>query len=235
MSGVNAHAIIKAVTEPITDGVGPAASSVQWRCTMRCYREVLMPQHPMLYRAAQPGKQRLQLYVDLNSPSMAFMWDHQVNGGAILPGAGYLEMGAAAAGLLCKMHGAMPALSGATIVAPLPLGTTGSSIILAAEIVPLLAEVTISSNVNGAAGASTHLKAGVVNVPSYTLKQHAELFDRDIESIVSAEIVRAACREPQATAAVYEELNQAGLQYGKQFRYVYLTIECILLIRGLIT
>jgi len=217
MSGVNAHAIITTPEESsIAFSNGYSQDPVFLKRSIRCFVEVLTWSHPLLQTATTPTKQQLHFKVPLDRPSLAFFWDHRVNGGAIMPGAAYLESTAAAASTLVKNPVATAAVIDAAILAPLMLPEIGK-----AGTAHLTVDIMLSSGViavRSAAGASSetsHLKGTLVNVSR--LNSGGEL-KRVHDALASMEISRAACTEPQACTIVYEGLRAAGLQYGPRFR-----------------
>lgn len=67
----------------------------------------------------------------LTSPALSFLWDHQVSGKAMFPGAGYFEAALAAGTILVSSSiAATPVLCGVSIPAPLVLPTDGSNVVL---------------------------------------------------------------------------------------------------------
>ena len=81
-----------------------------------------LPPFAALWRAAPaPGsRQAILQSAPLASPVLAYLWDHQVSGKPLFPGAAFFELAAAAVKTILTVD-ASPALMGATIPAPLVL------------------------------------------------------------------------------------------------------------------
>lgn len=220
MSGVNAHAVVRAAPSP--DGpLSPWSTPVAppWRRGMRCFVEVLVPLHPLLGAAAR-ATQQLAFSVPLGRPPLAFLWDHRVNGAAIMPGAGYLELAAAAASTLTRLDGAAVAVVGAAITAPLvlPAAADAAAVVVAAEVGLVTGELAISSCAARSA-ALPHLRGALVHVGAGAAAAAIPAPPAAPPTPPSLEVARAACTEPRDAAAVYADMRGAGLQYGPAFRY----------------
>lgn len=175
-------------------------------------------------------KQQLEFRLRLGRPSLAFLWDHRVGGAAIMPGAAYFEAAVAAARTLAKLPEPAVALTEAAIAAPLklPPPAEASSVVLSVEVALATGAITIRSApadakpaAKGAADRSTlHLKGSLVcYAAAAAVDQQEQQSERPTGGHVpSAELARAGCTEPQATAGVYSRLLSAGLQYGPEFR-----------------
>ena len=221
MSGVNAHAIIRQAQQE-----GSAAPAVPRLCWQRVHMEAVALLHPLLGAAASLPKQGvLRLALALGTrPSLAFMWDHRVQGAAIMPGAAYCEAALAAGHVLRRGAASAVALAAAAIAAPLmlPPASEAATTLLAVEVAPSSGQISIRSIVAGTPGGRKK-PSGVAE----TLHLHGALAAVSRASItaptrlpgsLSADAARAACPEPQATPEVYNRLAGAGLQYGPAFR-----------------
>jgi acyl transferase domain-containing protein len=233
MSGVNAHAII---TPPADDLRMEGALELAfdgWQRSLRCYVEVLVPLHPLLHKARKAGRQQIQFRLPLSRPVLAFLWDHQVQSAAIMPGAAYFEMAAAAACTLLKLAQPTVALTGAAIAAPLrlPPAAAAAAVEVTAEMALDSGEVSICSRPTGSTFSDTKEGSKAPQAaPSQTLHLRGSLTAVRPASFLpkggavaavyvpSADAVRAACSTPLDTAAVYRGLQSAGLQYGAAFR-----------------
>ena len=169
------------------------------------------------------AKQQLQFSLPTGRPSLAFFWDHQVQGAAILPGAAYFELATAAAHTLLKLAAPPVAVVAASIAAPfkLPAAAEGSSVVLTAEVALVAGDVSIRSGPAdkfAAQGASMlHLKGSVASVSKEADAVNSSAAVPHAVAL-SVDAVRAACCEPQPTAGLYGKLAAAGLNYGPEFR-----------------
>lgn len=168
-------------------------------------------------------KQQLEFRLRLRRPGLAFLWDHQVAGAAIMPGAAYFELVVAAGRTLAKVAEPSLTLTDAAIAAPLKLPAAAESptVVLAAEVALMSAQVSIKSSSAEASKAdlsTLHLRGSIAFTGASAPASAAAPTEQ--QAPLSAEVARAACQEPQATAGIYERLLSAGLQYGKEFRCV---------------
>ncbi len=140
-----------------------------------------------------------------------------------MPGAAYFELATAASNTLLKAAAPSVALLSATIAAPfkLPPASKAGSMVLSAEAALTTGEISIRSGPvrdMAAKGVGTlHLKGSMALVQVDAEKTTQALVAELVA--LSADAVRAACREPQPTASVYGKLLEAGLEYGPSFRY----------------
>ena len=231
MSGVNAHAIIARADAAASAGSG--LTQLAWQRSLCCYVEVLTPLHPLLGTASRPKQQELQLALALGSrPALAFLWDHRVQGGAIMPGAAYFEAAVAAGHVLLRLAEPRLALTAAVIAAPLKLAEPASSepgAVLSVTLGLATGEVSLRSRAAALPAPAGRSKREAAPPPPETLHLRGTLAlfaaaagaacgSSPAGAVPSADAARAACREPQATAAVYRGLAEAGLQYGPAFR-----------------
>lgn len=197
--------------------------------------------HPLAYGVFPPpvqAKQQLQFRLSLSRPVLAFLWDHQVQASAIMPGAAYFEMAAAAGRTLLRMAEPAVALKGAVIAAPLrlPAALDAGSVVVTADVALLSGDLSIRS-ASASAGGSNKSKRGRPGSkpapPPETLHLRGSLAavsfsaaaafpaSVDTSTAVSADATRAACPTPMDAAAVYRGLHAAGLQYGPAFRRLH--------------
>jgi hypothetical protein len=178
-------------------------------------------------------KQQLAFRLALGRPALSFLWDHQVQSAPIMPGAAYFEMAAAASRTLLRLAEPVVALTGAAIAAPLklPAAELAASVVVSAEVALLSGDISIRSvaadspskasgkagNKKTAAAETLHLRGSLAVVRAGATAA-AELAAASSSPSLSADAVRAACRQPQDVAAVYRGLHAAGLQYGPAFR-----------------
>ena len=117
MSGVYAHAIIAA--PELAPFQTFEAAAQPWKRSMRCFVETLTAIHPLLHTVAPgAGRKIVEFRLRLDRPCLGFLWDHQVNGAAIMPGAAYLETAAAVAQTLAKVPNPAIAQGGNSHVPP---------------------------------------------------------------------------------------------------------------------
>jgi 3-oxoacyl-(acyl-carrier-protein) synthase len=102
---------------------------------------------------------------NLASAPLAYLWAHRVSGRALLPGAGFFELAAAAAATLCAGQRAGVALLGASIPAPLvlppPAGTRQPAGVLQVILSTAAGRVEVASPPVNGGGPSVHLAADV--------------------------------------------------------------------------
>ena len=178
------------------------------------------------------AKQQLQFRLPLSRPMLGFLWDHQVQSAPIMPGASYFEMAAAAGHALLKLADPAVALKAAAIAAPLrlPAADGAAAVVVTAEVALVSGDISIRSAPAGSLSAASKTGAKASSaVPVETLHLRGSLAAVAASAValehapaatpaLSADAVRAACREPKDTAAVYGGLQAAGLQYGPAFR-----------------
>ena len=139
-----------------------------------------------------------------------------------MPGAAYFEMAAAAGCTLLRVAEPAVALTGAAIAAPLrlPAAAEAGSVVLAADVALVGGGISIrsaagqaSKAADGKAAETLHLQGSLAAVGA-----SAAAAAPPAALSLSLDAVRAACQQPQDTAAVYSGLQAAGLQYGRAFR-----------------
>ena len=167
------------------------------------------------------AKQQLQFRLPLAHSALSFLWDHQVQAAPIMPGAAYFEMAAAAGRTLLRLAEPAVAVTGATIAAPLrlPAVAEAGTVTVTADVALTTGGISIRSAagqagkaVGGKAAAETLHLQGSLSVAA------AGAVIAAAPHVLSLDAARAACRQPQDTAAVYSGLSTAGLQYGPAFR-----------------
>lgn len=192
---------------------------------------------PMASPPPLQAKQQLQFRLALGRAPLAFLRDHQVQASAIMPGAAYLEMAAAAGRTLLRLPEPALALAGAVIAAPLRLPGVphAGAAVLTADVALSTGDITIRSagvSSGSAAGGgkagkpgskaavaheTLHLRGSLTAVTSGAVAALVPAADAS-GLAVSADAARAACPTPMDAAAVYSGLHAAGLQYGPAFR-----------------
>lgn len=98
--GTNAHALVQQAPESLT-----ATGSARLTAWAHQRLWVAPPVHAMLQSVTAVGaksrrQQQLLLEGGLGVPQLSFMWQHVINGVALLPASAFLELGSAAAGIL---------------------------------------------------------------------------------------------------------------------------------------
>ena len=207
MSGVNAHAIIKGVDVSQGERTMPL-----WQSSLKSHVEVLQTHHPMLYRFRRED-QVAEFSSSMNSPALASLQDHIVNGMTILPAAAYLEMSASTSISLLRIAPIQVAVVQASIVSPLIIQQAESFISLSLLMDLRTQGITIRSFMDGVENRHfSAISANPRNLPS-TGNLKAQTFTLDC--------TRAKCQNPNDTVFVYQEMASAGLQYGPIFRQVF--------------
>lgn len=169
------------------------------------------------------SKQQLQFRLPLDHPALSFLWDHQVQAAPIMPGTAYFEMAAAAGRTLLRLAEPAVALTGATIAAPLrlPSAAEAGAVTVTADVSLQSGSISIRSAA-GQGGKAAGSKAGPETLHLQgslaALVAGAAISSPAAAHTVSLDAARAACQQPQDTAAVYSGLHAAGLQYGPAFR-----------------
>jgi NADPH:quinone reductase-like Zn-dependent oxidoreductase/acyl carrier protein len=222
--GTNAH-ILLSNTIPTTasskDYIKTEVSMPVWK---QKYASVLPPTHPQIYSASMMKNSSIcssvNLEMRLGQPIHAFFQAHRVSGKAIFPGAGYLEMTAAAVGTLT--HGSLVTLlsasgaatvvqaavvTGVSISSPLllPAAPDLSDKILKAEVDCLTGQIKLISS-----GSTIHVTASVQTILSINATA--------LTAAAGTEGLLSECSEPLATEYMYRQLRDAGLEYGPAFR-----------------
>lgn len=205
------------------------AASALWD---RRFLFVLPPSHALLRRALPtPTVSSAAVFeVALAHPAAAFLWQHVVNGRAIFPGAGYLELAAAAVEILLSPAAAASptpgmgtALVNVAILAPLllPAAALAGSVRLCVRVA--LATGTCSVESAGAAAATVHIHAGLQRMeqPADAADLTSAPSDSQAGRTVQAgslDRAHAAASVPVSTCDLYRDLAAAALQYGPGFR-----------------
>lgn len=154
MSGVNAHALLMAASDPTASEPSAFASSwVRERCWPTCTH------HPMLL-SAKADTLAVECYLDWSAPSMAWARDHHVWGRCLVPGAAMFEMAGAAAAA-CHSAGGDWRLQGIAILEPLVLPDVKAGSALSSMWVRCAVDIGRGSILLGAAGGRKHLSAAV--------------------------------------------------------------------------
>ncbi len=164
--GTNAHAVLRS-SPPAKAGAAAApataAGQLAWRRSS-CWAgpaACLLAEHV----AHASGGARVVLQARLGAPQLAYLWQHRVAGRAIFPGAGYLEMVAAAARALggdggSSSSGGQLLLARAAIPAPLLLPGAGEPEglpLLEVALEPGAGSARVQSLAAAGGGATVHL------------------------------------------------------------------------------
>lgn len=237
MSGVNAHAILSLQSSDATITV----SSTGFAWSKEDMRAGLVPVgHPLLHSVsartadATTSSSTGCEFAFLLQPEVAWLWDHQVAGRPLLPGAAYLELTAAAvrtlrlgSGYLSADHrdygissaAAAPiALAETVLAAPcvLPPPQQQTWLVLTCKVDVIAGNAAVYSS-HGSGGAQKHMLCSLVN-PDTKRLANQRAASGSSAYCVSIDAVRASCNEPLSSAEVYGSLAAAGLQYGPAHR-----------------
>ncbi|CAL8465609.1 g5145 [Coccomyxa elongata] len=146
MSGVNAHALFSA--PDLAPGDSSDESSKSPALTWRAERHWVAPAVQRLLRSFSwgAGGGTCSFSVDLSAPHLTYLLDHQVMERPLLPGAGLLEMAAAAGiALAGAKRDAVPILAQALISSPCQLSVGGGARKLTCTLHPGQGSVQIAS------------------------------------------------------------------------------------------
>jgi len=221
--GTNAHILLSNTISSTATSDEYNNSEVSMPVWKQTYASVLPPAHPqissasMLKNSSTSGSVNLEMR--LGQPIHAFFQAHRVSGKAIFPGAGYLEMTAAAVetmthgNLVTISNGngaaaAVPAVvTGVSISSPLllPAAPELSNKILTAEIDCLTGHIKLVSS-----GSTVHVTASIQTILSVNAAA--------LTAAAGTERLVSECSEPLATEYMYRQLHDAGLEYGPPFR-----------------
>ena len=124
--GTNAHAVLQASP---TSVAGPTAVA---DFTWQLRRQWVLPPAHCLIKHCMPGEQpnKAMFACKLLQPALAFLWEHQVMGRSLFPGAAYFEMALAATRTLhgtADLHSAEDCLTQVAIPAPLVLPSSATA------------------------------------------------------------------------------------------------------------
>lgn len=179
--GTNAHAVLQAA--PTAVAAPPAVAALTWQ---QCRQWVLPPAN-CLIRHCISGKQpsRATFACNLLQPALAFLWEHQVMGKRLFPGAAYFEMALAATRTLhgsSSLHTPAHCLTQVAIPAPLVLPTSA----VATAGVTLTCLVDLSSQMISIASAATHGSAAQSIHMRCQITQAHQAFADSIACVASA-------------------------------------------------
>ena len=207
--GTNAHALAAAASQHA--GASIAKPSADW-ARQRFW--VAARTHAALHRAISVvgGRQILIQAAPLDTPALAYLWDHQVSGKALVPGAAFLELAAAAAHLpLPGSSQAGVVLTAATIPAPLVLPAPAQKLSAPAMLCTLSAA---SGSVEIASGQrSTHLRATMAVLSFSPVPSRAAVPSQPpalVRLMAIAQLHAAA--PPRAEPAYFADIDAAGDQ-----------------------
>ncbi|BDA51457.1 probable inactive phenolphthiocerol synthesis polyketide s at N-terminal half [Coccomyxa sp. Obi] len=156
MSGVNAHALFSAPDVGQDDSSDESTHALTWQSE----RHWVVPAAHGLLRSFTGGEVggTCIFSVDLSAPSLAYLLHHQVMGRPLLPGAGLLEMAAAAGMALAGAKlDAVPVLAQAIISSPCQLSVGGAAQKLTCTLHPRQGSVQIATTQLHLTGLLTHL------------------------------------------------------------------------------
>ena len=193
------------------------------RCWEDAYAEpgakkATKPVHPLLGERVNSALPMPQFQSKIAVDSHRYLNDHRVQGSAVFPAAGYLEMARAAATELCGSGNAV--VSHVTFQEALILSASGSRNLqlVASPASGGMASFQIyssSASLNG-----NHEGSAWTLHASGDLRAEAADFVRCAEEQYSLDEIRARCRRRETAAELYSMLKDAGLEYGPGFQGV---------------
>jgi hypothetical protein len=198
--GTNAHAVLQS-GPPAKAGAAAARAAPAGQLAWRRGSHWAGPVACLLAeRAARAGAAGVVLQARLGAPQLAYLWEHRVNGRALFPGAGYLEMCAAAArALQGGGSGSQLLLASVSIPAPLLLPELGGQEglpLLEVALEPAAGSARVQSLVAG--GATVHLAGGF----SLAQLQQAAAADAGAAAATAALLLQLGiARTPAAASA----------------------------------
>ena len=253
--GTNAHAVVSAPTGSGPGlGQGPTCEQPpqQWRQRRHWFTPVelhVLLSHARAVASARSSGAQIRLETRLSRPSLAYLWDHQVAGRALLPAAAMLEMAAAAAATLAQAAGLpeAPALLAAAIPAPLALDINASTgaLALCAALSMAQGRVAIGSEagtlgshgaahftsglgsvLKGAPGTGSRLETLRALAPGNLPEQH--LLGQMLlgTAVQSRTLVEAGHLAASAVARVDPVDTPLGRQPGEQYRAHPAMLDC---------
>lgn len=140
--GTNAHAVL------LRAGCLPASMQAVSHTWQRRRFWFAPPPHALASRVVAASQSAVELQVVLHAPALAHLWDHQVQGRALLPGAAMFEAAVAAGTLLLGSAEPTPAasaglvLAGVSIPAPCVLPDSGSGLSSSAVLTTAVEQAT---------------------------------------------------------------------------------------------
>ena len=150
--GTNAHTLMQS-----PDGVG--ASIVKPNSLWNNYRLWIAPLRHAALHAVVSTELGVNMHCRLLSDSLAYLWDHQVSGRPLFPGAGFFELSCAAGRVLTGSENELLVLRNATIPAPLVMPSRGIATTLHVHIDCFNGGVNLQSENGGA-----HLRGSITAV-----------------------------------------------------------------------
>jgi acyl transferase domain-containing protein/acyl carrier protein len=216
--GTNAHILLSRTTNE-SMGVNNSLEDLKTPVWKQTYVSVLPPAHPQIYSASfsHNSKSTVNLEMRLGQPIHAFFQAHRVSGKAIFPGAGYLEMSAAAVETMS--HGSLVTLGAvATMPAAVVTGVSISSPLLLPA-APDLTDKILKAEIDGLTGQIKLVSGGSTTVHvTASIQTISTTSAGTLPIAADTERLVAECSEPIATEYMYSQLYDAGLEYGPEFR-----------------
>ncbi|RIK32671.1 MAG: beta-ketoacyl synthase [Anaerolineae bacterium] len=161
-------------------------------------------QHPILGSRLRSPLKEVQFESTLNAESVSFLNDHRVNGMAIMPATGFIEMGLAAARLGLGFES--PILQDVIIHAPLTLQAEGERVvqtILSIEADGRALLQVFSSDAPERSEWQAHLTGTI-------LRQSPQL----PVAVVDLELIKKRCTEAMTAVEHYQALDDLSLRFG---------------------
>lgn len=219
MSGVNSHAIVKR----------KHANNLQktYAVSWLGYdmRSGIVPVgHALVSTVGLSLTQRAVSFTcNMTKGNVAYLWDHNVAGKPIMPGAGYLEIATACVKALSLQEigvtTLLTALCDIVFMRALPLPSSPDvleQLLFSLSVTLSLDDGTISIASFGNHANTMHLK-GRTNVVNYLDNR----ISKTAKKTQSLDIIRARCVVPVDAKQFYNGMSSNGLKYGPKFRRVY--------------
>ena len=224
--GTNSHAVVgcnAAVAHNADD-----KQALPWSAD-RCW--ILPPMHSLvaLCTDASAASGVMAFETVLSSARHEYLWDHCVDGRALYPGAGYLEMSAALARMvtdrsLVSEKGAIPA----PLVLPVPAVQAVRTVLCTRLDLIRDAQYTISSGILGKASSMVqqqHFRGylGWLASPA----THDECFGKSKDGMsFGNDVLRACSAIPVDSLHLYHSMHAVGLQYRRAFQVLHSVRTC---------
>ncbi|KAJ3611245.1 hypothetical protein NHX12_021261 [Muraenolepis orangiensis] len=179
------------------------SKKVQFEARKKINESTIYPHHFLISKT--PCEDNKQYTFDISSETLPYLWQHKINGIAIVPGALYVELAWASI---------MASLSQKKIpITKLHVGLSFNSLLaLSSNLHPI--KVTLEHGTNegtfGMESSSAKHASG-----TYSCISSQPLLE---EPTINPEVIRQRCKSVINREEIYSLLSQAGFEYGSVFR-----------------